>query len=294
MKRIQIEAILGDIRNKKYDLLSIIYDNNGTTVLEHLDTPRYLVKISNKDLRLSKLQQNLLKGINTEEFSLSKVHHAQSFSYRGENKTLEIIDKLSGVTIKDNTEEEIAGLIKATKSLQEALNQFKGKYQQALPNLNLLFNQILQSVEQPSLRSFGQYLLADTQFQKLINVENDYITFGDMVYENILFHEAKIGFIDLDPLIMGAKELQIAILVTSNILLQKEQFETLSLENIEKIYKIWGFRKLTRVHLLSLCVFPFLILSMKQVDIDQLKPEQESIYYKLKFILYFLKNELEK
>ena len=57
---------------------------------------------------------------------------------------------------------------------------------------------------------------------------------------------------------------------------------------------LWGIDLISREDLIALTIFPLLILTMKQVDIDSLPENQDSIYYKLKTILLFLIAELDR
>lgn len=118
--------------------------------------------------------------------------------------------------------------------------------------------------------------------------ENQTIIVADMVYENILIEKGAVYFIDLDPLVLGPKRLQCAILLTSNLLLQPHLFKRLSMDLIRRYTRLCGIDNLSREDLIALTIFPLLILSMKQVDIDSLPENYDSIYYKLKTILLFL------
>jgi hypothetical protein len=292
MEKFIIDEIVNDYIIKGLKAFSIIYNKNNTLVMEHNKYPEYLLKLSNKDFESSKIQLDILSSIPTENKNICRIHHTQIFEENGNARTMEIIDKLNGITKKEYSKIDIERVIQATKMLNMDLNKYANKYYENLPSIGILLPTIIQNSSNKTLKSLAKIIQNDSAYESFIDTENQNIIVADLVYENILFANNAINFIDLDPLILGPKELQFSILLTSNILIQSNQFKNLSMDLIKNYAHLWGIERINREVLISLSIFPLLILAMKEVDVDSLPENQDSIYYKLKIILLFIIGEL--
>jgi len=288
------DEIINDFMTNGSDAFKIIYDKNGTLVLEHEKHPDYLLKISDKDYKSSHLQSDILSSIADEHNNISRIHHTQEYSKDGSVKTLELLDKLNGIAKSEYSPSEIENIIKSTKKLHGSLKEISEKYITSLPPLSVIFTGIINSTTSTALKAIADKIKNDKGFGEFLNAPDRCITIADMVYENILIDNGTVNFIDLDPLILGPENLQIAILITSNLLMENSQFDNLSIALIEHYYNVWGIAKISRADIIALSVFPLLILSMRQVDIDNLPKNSDSMYYKLKTILLFIADELKK
>jgi len=272
---------------------SIIYKKNNTLVIENPEYPEYLLKLSDKDFKSSQIQSKILSSIPDENNNICRIHHTQIYDDNAKIRTVELIDKLHGTPKPEYSKNDIENVFKATKQLHCKLNESTDKYHKDLPSIGPLFSSIIDSTLNPTLKVIANRVQNDYAYEKFLDAEKQYIIFADMVYENILIDKDKINIIDLDPLILGPKRLQFSILLTSNILIQSNQFKNLSMDLINHYTNLWGIEKISREDLIALSIFPLLILSMKQVDIDLISEKQDSIYFKLKTILSFIIAELD-
>ncbi len=294
MKQQMINEIVNEYKMKGSDAFSILYNQNNTLVMEHPKYPEYLLKLSDKDFKSSQLQSEILASIALENNNISRIHHTQIYNNQGKTKTMELIDKLPGSPRREYSETDISNVILATKELQDSLNQSEKKHHKDFPSIGVLFSNIIRQTSNSTLKSIADQIQNDVAYEHFLDAENQTVIVADMVYENILIDKDVIYFIDLDPLVLGPKRLQCAILLTSNLLLQTNLFNCLSMELIRRYMRLWGFETITREDLIALTIFPLLILSMRQVDIDSLPENDDSIYYKLKTILLFIMAELDQ
>jgi len=294
MKQQMINEIVNEYKMKGSDAFSILYNQNNTLVMEHPKYPEYLLKLSDKDFKSSQIQSEILASITLKNKNISRIHHTQLYNDQGKTKTMELIDKLPGISKREYSETDISNVIRATKELQDSLNQSEKKHHNDLPSIGPLFSGIIGQTSNHTLKSIANQIQNDTAYERFLDAENQTIIVADMVYENILIDKDAVYFIDLDPMVLGPKRLQCAILITSNLLLQTNLFKQLSMELIRRYMGLWGFETISREDLIALTVFPLLILSMKKVDIDSLPENDDSIYYKLKTILLFIMSELDR
>jgi hypothetical protein len=283
----QIRALLKEFLTFKKSNFKIMYEKNGTTILMSKKIKDYIIKLSDIELSTAVFRKAILSDISSKNFHISKTYHLQEVNYMGHPKTLEIMNFVPGSHIQDNSEEEMKRLVIATKDLQIELNKNKDLFIDSLPKISSLFYEMVEHSIDADLNSIGNYLLDDTLFLETLQ-ENQYIIFGDMWNENILFSESQIGFIDLDPLLVGPRDLQFAIFLTSNLLLQKNYFEQLSIKLLDDLYKSWGYEGLKSKHLYTLCLFPLLSLMKKNINYKTIAIDNNSVYFKLKTILEYL------
>jgi hypothetical protein len=269
----------------KSQLFSILYNQNGTIILTHHQFHECLIKISNKDFSSSQAQHQILSMIPSYIQNICRILYLESVVKDNQQKTIEIISKVSGYSKMYYSNEEKKLVLLATKELQENINSSHSKDVPTIPTIAQLFPNILNQTTIPKLKEIGTSLQQDYTFQIMQNSTSEIIV-ADLVYENILFDANQVNFIDLDPLILGPKELQIAILLTSNILLQLRDIKLLEMSDITSFYHQWGIQ-LTRQDLLYLSIFPLLMLSMKNIDINGIGKKPFSLYYKLKTLLLF-------
>jgi hypothetical protein len=288
-----INEIVNDYILKGSDVFQSLYDKNNTLVLEHPKYPKYLLKLSNKDFQTSQIQSRILSSISTENTNICRIHRTQIHDDNGNTRTMELMDKLNGTSKREYSKSEIASVIRATKQLQDDLNERTDKYHANLPSIGILFSGITKNAENDTLKLIANRIQTDEAYERFLDVEKAYIIVADMVYENILIDKDTVNFIDLDPMILGPKRLQFSILVTSNLLIQSNQFKRLSMGLIECYACLWSNDKITREDLIALSIFPLLILSMRQVDIDTLPENHDSMDFKLKTILLFIMVELD-
>ena len=292
MEKYIINEIVNDYITKGSDAFSVIYNQNNTLVIEHPKYPKYLLKLSKKNFKSSQIQSNILSSISNKNNNISRILYTQIYEDNGNKRTMEIIDKLNGKPKKEYSNYDIENVIHATKQLHNNLNENKIKYREKLPFIGDLFSSIVDNTASKKLKSIANRIQNDYAYEKILDIENQFITIADLVYENILIYKDTINFIDLDPIILGPKELQFSILLTSNLLIQSNQFMNLNMKLIKSYANLWGFEKTSREDLISLTIFPLLILAMKQVDIDSLIENTDSMYFKLKTILLFIVDKL--
>ena len=292
MDPIAKENILSDLLSGRLDKFSCLYDANNTTVLEHNKYPNLIIKISNKDISSAEIQSKILQTLPSGSNNIGRILDVQTLQLDNKEKTVELIVKMKGYSKQAYTDSDILNVIKQTKILHESINQKRHEYIEQLPPLDMLFSNIINNSPSESLRKIAAEIQNDKAYEQFLDRENQTIIIADMVYENILFDKESVSFIDLDPLIQGPKNLQLSILLTSNILVQQEIFDHLSVELIQQYFQVWEKDRMTRVDLIALTIFPLLILAMKQVNIDELDPKTNSLYYKLKTVLFMIMRQL--
>jgi len=286
-----INDLINSYTNRSSNSFITLYNQNNTLVLKHLKYPDYLIKLSNKDFESSKKQKDILSLLPNNYNNFSRIYHTQVDNSDGNIRTLEIIDKINGTSKKEYTNLEIINTINSLKKLHTNLNNISNRNKFFFPSLKDLFNGIISNAHM-STKTIATEIQSYKEYSSFINSKQEYITIADLVYENILIDKEQINFIDLDPLILGPKKLQFSILLTSNILIQSNQFKILSINLIKKFFSLYGYNDFNREDLISLSIFPLLILSMRQVDLNTLPKDDSSMYYKLKVILLLIVKEL--
>ncbi len=288
-----VEKILHDFNTNGYENFTYLYNTNGTKVIEHKFLTGYLIKISGKEKSVSDIQMSILNDLPDNLDNVSRIYYNQVFMDDDSNKTLEIIKKLSGAPKELYTLEETKDVIKATKELNLMLNKSSDVFFDSLPNLKDLFYGMVANTKDKDIKNIADKIMNSPSFDTFINSKDCGILVADLVTDNILLSNS-INFIDLDPFIYAPKSLQVAILLSSNILLQESNFKNICLLKIEEYYKIWGKPKVHKTDLIALTIFPLLILTMKQVDYNAIVEDEKSLYYRMKVLLEFLLNEIKK
>ncbi len=288
-----LEEILNDFNQNGYENFTYLYNANGTKVIEHTSITGYLIKISKKEKNVSDIQKKILNTLPDKVNNVSRIYYNQVFMDDDSTKTLEIIEKLSGAPKKIYTAKETKDVIKATKKLNLLLNKSTDDFSSSIPNLKDLFFGMIPNTKDSGIKNIANQIMSDASFDFFMNSQDDGITLADLVTDNILLG-SNINFIDLDPIICAPKSLQIAILLSSNILLQQNNFRNLSFLKIKEYYKIWGETEVHKTDLIALAIFPLLILTMKQVDYNSIITDEHSMYYKMKVLMEFLLNEMDK
>ena len=294
MEQTIIDRIVADYRTNGSGYFSILYDQNDTVVMEHPKYSGFLLKLSNKEFKTSQIQKKILSSIAIENKNICRIYHTQPFEENGKTRTLEVIDKLKGMPKREYSELELETVIREAKKLHVVLNECSDESVVCLPSIGVLFSNIVDHTGNKTLKTMAERIRDDSACDSFMRLEKPSIIVADMVYENILIDKKTVNFIDLDPLILGPENLQFAILLTSNILMQLQQFKRLSMTLIEEYAVLWGKDVIAREDLIALSIFPLLILAMRQVDIETLPEDPDSMYFKLKTILSFILRELDR
>lgn len=284
----EVSQILNDFLSNPEGHFTYIYDQNGTQVLRHGEIRDFLVKLSNRSKQESDFQKELLCNIPKKIENVSRIVYNQEYlSYDGK-KTLEIITNLPGSKRLSYNETEMKNVVFGIKEIFQILNNNKKEYTSNLPTLKTLFYSIVSNVKDITIKRIVEKLLNNKTFVEYIDYDNNWLVLADLVSENILIYNSNAYFIDLDPIIVGPENLQFGILMSSNLLLQKEIINNLSIQHIEEMYKIWGKNHIDSYDMLSLVIFPLLMLSLRNVDYNSIKESDSPLYAKLKKLLEFL------
>jgi hypothetical protein len=269
--------------------MKYLYDRNGTQVLYHDQYPDFVIKISHKRKVDSDFQQSLLEQVPSYINNFSRIRYNQGYRLGNQDMTLEVIDFLKGTPLHTYNQQQVHAAIKGIRLLHTSINESSNDTLEELPTLQSIFFGIILGSSSSAVASIGHQLLQQKPFKYYLESNHAYVTIADLVTENILFdRDNNVNFIDLDPFILGPQNLQIAILLSSNILLQDQYIDVLSMEAINNLYRIWGVDTLELHDIFSLMMFPLLMLGMRNVDIARINRNQNPLYYKLSLLLEFL------
>lgn len=287
------------MHNKAIDLLNqfiahgdtgftYLYDRHGTKILRHADYSDLIIKISNKDKDASDNQMKIVGNIRKDISYISRIFLNQEYYVGDINKTIEVINFLPGKKVEQYNHQQLTIIMKNLRDLHLSIkeNQINDVN---LPNIRDLFYGIVANSQDTDLKLIADTLLQNGMFIDYINGENTFITIGDLINDNILIDENDMAsFIDLDPLILGPENLQIAILLSSNILLQKNYLNNMKSSQITDLYHIWGYENANVQDYMALALFPLLMLSIRNVEYSKIEPIESNIFYRLKTLLEFV------
>jgi hypothetical protein len=118
---------------------------------------------------------------------------------------------------------ESRAIVKATYTLHERLCAVSSRFgSMGIPTIDEVSKNLLATVDDCPMKRTGATLLDDERYNELVAQQEHYLIYGDLWHKNLLFdhtgEETRVRIVDVDPLFLGPKILQPAILFSSYFL----------------------------------------------------------------------------
>jgi thiamine kinase-like enzyme len=263
-----INEALDFSKNKKATLLF----KDATSFLIKIEHKKaYVIKGSQKGFSVAERQRKISSKLLDEKYNLGQIIYIVRRDIDSVIYTIEVQEFVAGkpISLDLNRVEEL-NVISAVFHLHSRLSQINTlPYERQLITVNEFFPKVVKHGKDSKFKKYGMLLLNDSYFLELMNQESQCIIYGDVWYKNILIDEkGKIGFIDLDPLLIGPPELQFSLLLSSffiYIYLQKDNIKNFSLK---RLVNLWPAHiEIEKVKSL-LYVYPVLLGIMKTDELS--------------------------
>lgn len=261
----------------KIDNNLYLLQNENSFVIQIEKKQTYIIKGSKKDIALVELQKEITSHLLDDSYNIGLILFVEYRLVDRVEYTIEVQTFVSGKPLNLDISNDIeVNVVSAVFQLHHRLSMIDSNiYKGQLMSIREFFPEVVKNGKNSIFKEHGLHLLNDKFFTDILNQDSQGIIYGDVWYQNILIDEdGKIGFIDLDPLLIGPEELQFSLMISSffiYIYVQKNNIENFSLI---RLIKLWptpvDFEKVK----LLLYVYPVLLGIIKMSELEHTQNQQ--------------------
>ncbi|MDK2979985.1 MAG: hypothetical protein PWQ55_332 [Chloroflexota bacterium] len=243
---------------------TLVYELGQTSVYQ-VNTPTPLiVRVIADDTSSYEYKQALQDETAAQDDLTARILHWETREIDGQACGIQVQTFIPGQPIDHYPDrEESRVIVGAVYKLQKRLCAASVEIgTNNAPGFHNVIEQIIPLVDECSLKTAAIELMENERYLELIAQPEPCLIYGDLWYKNLLLEKkwgrTEVGIIDLDPLLLGPKILQPAVLFSSYFLFYAILFESdpFSVFNLDDLLSLWPEPLDKEDVLLMMRVFP--------------------------------------
>jgi Ser/Thr protein kinase RdoA (MazF antagonist) len=251
---------------------TLIYDNGRTKVYQIGTSDPLIVRVLKGDASSYQFQATLLEAVATRDNLSARILYWETKEIENQAYGIQVQTYIPGKPIESYpTGEQSQAIIQAVYHLQQRLCMVTSKVKtDSIQSIHNIIQQRYSLVKDCPIKESAAKLLEQKRYLELISQSKQCVIHGDLWYKNIhleqIANQIDARFIDFEPLILGPKILQPAILFSSYFLLSALLFEPtrLNLFNLDELLSYWPAPLNKDDILLMMLVFPIALGLLKE------------------------------
>jgi hypothetical protein len=237
----------------------------GNTKVYRIDTPTPLiVRVAQDDVSSYKSQAALQSETAAQDGLTARILCWETRKIQDQVLGIQVQTFIPGKPIEGYPNREQAqAIVGAVYKLQDRLCRASKKIgTNDIPSFHKVIQQIIPLVDDCPIKTAAIALMENERYLELISQPEQCLIYGDLWYKNLLLDQTGgqtvVRFIDIDPLLLGPKLLQPAILFSSYFLFYALLFEPNPPElfNLDELLSFWPQPLDKKDILLMMQVFP--------------------------------------
>jgi len=248
--------------------------SNGRTKVYQISTPDPLiVRVLEGDASSYQFQAALLEDVAAQDNLSARILYWETKEIENQAYGIQVQTYIPGKPIESYpTGEQSQAIVHAVYHLQQRLCTVTSKVKtDSIQSIHNIIQQRYSLVKDCPIKGSAAKLLEQKRYLGLISQPEQCVIHGDLWYRNIhleqIGNETTVRLIDFEPMILGPKILQPAILFSSYFLLSALLFESTrqNLFNLDELLSYWPVSLNKDDILLMMLVFPIALGLLKEI-----------------------------
>ena len=256
---------------------TILYDN-GKTRVYRIDTPDpIIVRVVKGDTSSYQFQSSLLEEISAQDNLTARILHWETKIIGNRSYGIQVQTYVPGKSLDHYpNREQSKRIVNAVYNLQQRLCAATSKFETSLiSNIHNALKSLYSLVNDCPIKTAASKLFRQERYHDLISQPEQFLIYGDLWFKNIHIDQFRnkidVRFVDIDPILLGPKILQPAILYSSYFLLSALTFIQKKIEffDLDVLLSYWPEPLTKDDVLLMMLVFPVGVGLLKEYQLSQ-------------------------
>ena len=269
-----IEAVFHDDPALPY---TILYDI-GKTRVYRINMPNpMIVRVVEGDASSYKFQTSLLAELAAQDNLTARILHWETKEVGNKQYGIQVQTNVPGKSLEHYpTREQSKAIVNAVYNLQQRLCVETSKVETSpITNIHNALKHLYSLVNDCPSKIAASKLFRQERYHDLISQPEQFLIYGDLWFKNIHIDQFRnkidVRFVDIDPILLGPKILQPAILYSSYFLLSALTFIPKKIEffDLDVLLSYWPEPLKKDDVLLMMLVFPIGVGLLKEYQFAQ-------------------------
>lgn len=246
-------------------------------------------------LQKEEFRYNLYNNINKEDNLTSIVYEYGLTVINDVTFTYSILNYLEGNQVTNYPNDELTTqIVKGVYEFTTRVHEISSEYTElGIPNAYQILEYYLTNSSDSLMKEKLKNVLAIDRFTSILSSSEQFLFHGDLWRQNILINDQSISIIDIDPLLFGPKNMQLAVLISAYFLLTKILNEGNDQIDFNYIISLWPEEVNKEEILYLMLYFPIFIGLGKEQTFEQ-SPVDINTYNNIMNPLFQILDWIEK